>query len=116
MYSALSLFVLMASIAWGAPQEATLPAQGVEQQQQPEAQLAAVNWPNFRGPSGLGYSSSKNLPLQWGGEKSENVIWKSPLVGEGHASPIVWGDRLLDRKSTRLNSSHVSESRMPSSA
>ena len=27
-----------------------------------------------------------------------------------------WADSALDRKSTRLNSSHVSESRMPSSA
>ena len=26
------------------------------------------------------------------------------------------GDKIVDRKSTRLNSSHVSESRMPSSA
>ena len=29
---------------------------------------------------------------------------------------LSWPDHLLDRKSTRLNSSHVSESRMPSSA
>ena len=27
-----------------------------------------------------------------------------------------WGDRFVDRKSTRLNSSHTLESRMPSSA
>ncbi len=60
-----------------------------------DGQLATANWPGFRGPSGLGYLQSKNLPLQWGGEKSENVIWKTPLVGEGHASPIVWCDRMF---------------------
>ena len=33
------------------------------------------------------------------------------------ADPVGWGDKKpTDRKSTRLNSSHMSESRMPSSA
>ncbi|MEX2213147.1 MAG: PQQ-binding-like beta-propeller repeat protein [Phycisphaeraceae bacterium] len=53
------------------------------------------NWPQFRGPSGQGYSSEKNLPLLWGGPDNKNVFWKSPLKGEGHASPIVWGDRIF---------------------
>ena len=39
-------------------------------------------------------------------EKAEQFV--EMLAGFGHESP--------DRKSTRLNSSHVSESRMPSSA
>jgi outer membrane protein assembly factor BamB len=55
----------------------------------------ADEWPQFRGPTGLGYTTEKNLPLTWGGEKGENVLWKSALVGEGHASPVVWGDRLF---------------------
>jgi outer membrane protein assembly factor BamB len=59
------------------------------------AAARADDWPQFRGPSGLGYTSEKNLPLKWGGEKAENVAWKSPLVGEGHASPIVSGDRVF---------------------
>jgi outer membrane protein assembly factor BamB len=58
------------------------------------SQLRAENWPQFRGPTGLGYSGESGLPLRWGGPSGENVAWKSPLVGEGHASPIVWGDRL----------------------
>jgi outer membrane protein assembly factor BamB len=58
------------------------------------SQPRAENWPQFRGPTGLGYSSDAGLPIRWGGPKGENVAWKSPLVGEGHASPIVWGDRL----------------------
>jgi len=55
----------------------------------------ADDWPQFRGPTGLGTTPEKNLPLTWGGEKGENIAWKSPLVGEGHASPIVWGDRVF---------------------
>jgi outer membrane protein assembly factor BamB len=53
------------------------------------------NWPGFRGPTGLGYTPQKNLPLTWGGKDDENVAWKSPLVGQGHASPIVSGGRVF---------------------
>jgi outer membrane protein assembly factor BamB len=53
------------------------------------------DWPQFRGPTGLGYTSQKNLPTRWGGRENENVLWKSPLVGEGQASPIVSGDRVF---------------------
>lgn len=53
------------------------------------------DWPQFRGPTGLGYTTQTKLPTKWGGTDNENVLWKSPLVGEGHASPIVSGERLI---------------------
>lgn len=53
------------------------------------------DWPQFRGPTGLGYTAQTDLPIKWGGADNENVLWKSPLVGEGHASPIVFGERLF---------------------
>ena len=53
------------------------------------------DWPQFRGPTGLGYTAQTNLPIKWGGADNENVLWKSPLIGEGHASPIVSGERLF---------------------
>jgi outer membrane protein assembly factor BamB len=56
---------------------------------------AEANWPQFRGPTGLSYTTERNLPITWGGPKNENVRWRSPLVGQGHASPIVWGNRLF---------------------
>lgn len=55
----------------------------------------ADNWPQFRGPTRLGYTSEKDLPLKWGGKDHESVLWGAPLPGEGHASPIVWGDRVF---------------------
>ena len=61
----------------------------------PLAVHGGENWPQFRGPTGLGYTEEKSLPLQWGGPANENVLWKSPLDGAGHASPIVWGDAVL---------------------
>src|SRR5438132_11529937 len=57
--------------------------------------LYAANWPQFRGPTGLGYTEDKELPLKWGGPQNENVLWKSPLKGQGHASPIVWGESVF---------------------
>jgi outer membrane protein assembly factor BamB len=53
------------------------------------------DWPQFRGPTGLGYTAQTTLPIKWGGADNENVLWKSPMVGEGHASPIVSGERLI---------------------
>jgi outer membrane protein assembly factor BamB len=55
----------------------------------------ADHWPQFRGPTGLGYTTETNLPLTWGGRSNENVLWKVPVIGQGHASPIVWGDSIF---------------------
>lgn len=54
--------------------------------------VLAENWPGWRGPRGDGTSSEKNVPVKWSG--TENVLWKTPLAG-GHASPIVWGERIF---------------------
>jgi outer membrane protein assembly factor BamB len=54
--------------------------------------MAGDNWPGFRGPTGLGFTKEMNLPLNWGGPDKKNVLWTAPLKGQGHASPIVWGD------------------------
>jgi outer membrane protein assembly factor BamB len=58
-------------------------------------ECAAEDWPQFRGPTGLGYSAEKDLPLHWGGGEKKNVLWTAPLRGEGHASPIVWDGRVF---------------------
>ena len=56
---------------------------------------AAAPWPQFRGPTGLGYTEETHLPLTWNGQTGENVLWKAPLVGQGHASPVVWGESVI---------------------
>jgi outer membrane protein assembly factor BamB len=53
----------------------------------------AENWPCWRGPNGDGTSSEINLPTKW--DSITNVMWKVPVPGVGHSSPIVWGDRLF---------------------
>jgi outer membrane protein assembly factor BamB len=53
----------------------------------------AENWPAWRGPRGDGSSLEINLPTHW--NASSNILWKTPLPGSGHASPIVWKDQIL---------------------
>jgi outer membrane protein assembly factor BamB len=65
----------------------------------------AENWPGWRGPTGQGHSSEKDLPLTWDAKTGKNVLWKVLLHGgvkknpemnsPGWSSPIVWGNRLL---------------------
>jgi outer membrane protein assembly factor BamB len=55
----------------------------------------AENWSGFRGPTGLGYTTERNLPTSWGGENLKDVRWRTPLIGEGHSSPVVWGNRVF---------------------
>src|SRR5881227_2991415 len=53
----------------------------------------AENWPCWRGPRSDGSSLETNAPTQW--NTISNVIWKTEVPGSGHASPIVWGDRIF---------------------
>lgn len=53
----------------------------------------AENWPGFRGPRGDGTSLETGIPTKWSG--SDNVVWKTPIPGGGHSSPIVWEDRMF---------------------
>lgn len=55
--------------------------------------LQADNWPVWRGPRGDGTSSEKNIPTEWSG--SSNVVWKTEVPGLGHASPVVWKDKIF---------------------
>ncbi len=50
-------------------------------------------WPCWRGPRGDGTSLETAVPVRW--TPTENVQWKTPIPGKGHASPIVWDDRIF---------------------
>jgi outer membrane protein assembly factor BamB len=53
----------------------------------------ADNWPAWRGPTGQGHTTEKNLPLKWSAK--ENVKWKIPLQYPGYSTPVVWGDKIF---------------------
>lgn len=51
------------------------------------------DWPQFRGPGGLGVSADSEVPLHWSG--TEGVRWKTPLPGGGASSPVIIGSRIF---------------------
>ena len=56
------------------------------------ATLHAENWPQWRGPRLDGTSLDKGFPKKI---EASNTLWRTELPGEGHASPIVWNDRVF---------------------
>ena len=51
------------------------------------------NWMQFRGSTGQGISSEKQLPITWSATK--NIKWKASLPGNGWSSPIVFEDHVF---------------------
>jgi outer membrane protein assembly factor BamB len=56
------------------------------------AQSADKNWPAWRGPLATGVAPQADPPTEW--SDSKNMRWKVAIPGRGHATPIVWGDRI----------------------
>lgn len=50
------------------------------------------DWPQFRGPSGQGEAPDSRPPITWNERK--NIVWKTPISGLGHSSPVIWGDQV----------------------
>ena len=57
------------------------------------SRVLGENWPAWRGPRGDGTSLEKNVPVRW--SDTENVLWKVPIPGKGHSSPIVCDGRIF---------------------
>jgi len=53
----------------------------------------AENWPQWRGPRLDGTSTETNVPTHW--NIQSNLLWKTELPGVGHASPIVFGNKVF---------------------
>jgi outer membrane protein assembly factor BamB len=57
-------------------------------------EVSETDWPWWRGPNRDGIADAHQTPpLKWSSEK--NVLWKSPVPGRGHSSPIVVGKRVF---------------------
>jgi len=70
------------------------------------APVHAEPWPGWRGPRGDGTCLEPGIPTNW---DPANAVWKTELPGVGHASPIVWGDRVFT-----ATAQSVSQQRIPS--
>ncbi len=51
------------------------------------------DWPWWRGPSRNGVAADQKVPTEW--SDSSKIVWKSPVSGRGHGSPIVVGERIF---------------------
>jgi outer membrane protein assembly factor BamB len=58
----------------------------------PRATSLAGSWPSFRGPEASGSADEQNIPDRWSPASGENILWRTPIPGLAHSSPIVWGD------------------------
>ena len=55
----------------------------------------AQNWPSFRGANASGVADGKPTATSWDATKGTNILWKTPIPGLAHASPVVWGDKVF---------------------
>ena len=61
----------------------------------PAAAPDAGSWPSFRGLRASGVADGQNLPDRWDAAKGENILWRTPIPGLAHSSPVVWGNRIF---------------------
>ena len=51
------------------------------------------NWHQWRGPHATGTAIDANPPTTW--SEDENIRWKVAIPGTGHATPIVWENKIF---------------------
>jgi len=61
----------------------------------PSAAPSTGQWPSFRGPQASGVADGQRLPDTWDRATGKNVLWRTPIPGLAHSSPIVWGDSIF---------------------
>ncbi|MCH7630408.1 MAG: hypothetical protein IIC07_00750 [Proteobacteria bacterium] len=54
---------------------------------------ALDQWGQWRGPLGNGVAPHGRPPVEW--NEGRNIRWKVAIRGQGHSTPIVWGDRIF---------------------
>lgn len=89
----LAVMVLLISGCRRTPpvEEVSAPQAGI-----PEAEpidVAAGDWPWWRGPHRNATQPDMNVPTEFSPEK--NVLWKTEIPGRGHADPTIVGDRVF---------------------
>src|SRR5262245_24554514 len=81
---AMSIRVVAPTLLWAAIAPAAEPAL-------PE--VGRDDWPWWRGPTLDNKSRDTHAPMKW--SRTENIVWKTPVPGRGHSSPVLWGDRVF---------------------
>lgn len=66
------------------------------------------NWHHWRGPLANGAAVNANPPLTW--NESDNIRWKVPVPGLGHATPIIWDDKIFIQTAIKVAKTEEEES------
>lgn len=72
------------------------------------------NWPQWRGPGGLGVAASSDYAEEWAASEpapSVNIAWRTAVEGRGHSSPVIWGTHLF--LTTSIQGEHVPGHKAP---
>jgi outer membrane protein assembly factor BamB len=51
------------------------------------------NWEQWRGPLNTGAAVKGNPPVAF--SETKNLKWKTNIPGKGHATPVVWNDKII---------------------
>lgn len=65
----------------------------------PQLVLAAPQWPEFRGPTGMGITDARTLPLNW--SDTEHVGWQVEIHGRAWSSPVIGEDQVWLSSATK---------------
>jgi len=70
------------------------------------------NWPGFRGANAAGIAEGYETPSQWsvsdsldatpGPSAPSRVVWRAPIAGLAHSSPVIWGQRVFVTSAVRV--------------
>jgi outer membrane protein assembly factor BamB len=61
----------------------------------PKPAAGTGHWPQFRGAAATGTAENQTLPDTWNPTTGANILWRTPIAGLAHSSPIVWGDTIF---------------------
>lgn len=85
--SILTILLALPASAWA--QQVTVPTDSSPHHR--------VSWPGRYGPTHNGHVPAKesiNLPTEWNEETGQNILWKTPLPGLGHSTPVIGDGRI----------------------
>jgi outer membrane protein assembly factor BamB len=94
---ACALLGLALLLVWSAPASTQRPARQIvrtaaeQKRVLPAAAGRRGSWPSFRGTDASGVADGQRLPDRWGGTSGQNILWRTPIPGLAHSSPVVWG-------------------------
>lgn len=68
---------------------------------QAQSNNPSENWLQWRGPLATGAAVKGNPPITF--SETKNLKWKIPIPGKGHATPLVWGDKIIVQTAVPTN-------------